>query len=157
MSKFVTNRDVAFFKGINLELIDEIIETGIVFYSLIPEKQNMNIYGEATDKIYEPGIHVNALIQHDDETTDDDGMISNVYQNILASFYRNTLKEKDFYPVQGDIIQYYHHYYEVTQVVDNQLLAGRIGLPHSIICTAQLVNKSSINVRGEHYAENKNG
>ncbi len=149
MSKFVTNRDVAFFKGINLELIDDIVETGIIFYSLIPEKQNVNIYGEATDKIYEPGIHVNALIQHDDEMTDDDGLISNVYQNIIAAFYRNTLKEKDFYPERGDIIKYYFHYYEITQVVDNQLLAGRVGLPHSIICTAQLVNKSSINVRQE--------
>lgn len=149
MSKFVTNRDVAFFKGINKELIDEIIETGIIFYSLIPEKQNTNIYGEATDKVYEPGIYVNALIQHDDEATDDDGMISNIYQNIIAAFYRNTLKEKDFYPERGDIIKYYNTYYEITQVVDNQLLAGRVGLPHSIICTAQMVNKSSISVREE--------
>ena len=149
MSKFVTPRDVGFFKGINLELVDEIIETGVIFYSLIPEKQNTNIYGEATDKVYEPGIHVNALIEHDDEATEDDGMISNVYQNILAAFYRNTLKEKDFYPERGDIVKYYNTYYEVTQVVDNQLLAGRVGLPHSIICTCQMVNKSAINVREE--------
>jgi len=149
MSKYVTPRDVGFFKGINLELVDDIIETGIVFFSLIPEKQNTNIYGEATDKVYEPGIHVNALIQHDDEATEDDGMISNVYQNIIDAFYRNTLKEKDLYPERGDIIKYYNTYYEITQVVDNQLLAGRVGLPHSIICTAQMVNKSSINVREE--------
>lgn len=149
MSKFVTTRDVAFFKGINKELIDEIIETSVIFFSLIPEKQNENIYGEATDKIYEPGILVNALIQHDDEATEDDSMITNVYQNIIAAFYRNTLKEKDFYPERGDIVKYYNTYYEITQVVDNQLLAGRVGLPHSIICTAQMVNKSSINVREE--------
>jgi hypothetical protein len=149
MSKFVTNRDVGFFKGINLEIIDDIIETGVVFFSLIPEKQNANIYGEATDKIYEPGIHVNALIQHDDETTEDDSMISNVYQNILAAFYRNTLKEKDFYPERGDLVKYYNAYYEVTQIIDNALLAGRVGLPWSIICICQMVNRSSINVRQE--------
>ena len=149
MSKFVTDRDVGFFKGINQEIIDDIIETGIIFFSLVPEKQNENIYGEATDKIYEPGIHVNALIQHDDETTEDDSMISNVYQNILAAFYRNTLKEKDFYPERGDIVKYYNTYYEIQNVIDNQLLAGRISLPHSIICTATMINKSAINVRGE--------
>lgn len=149
MSKFVTPRDVGFFKGINVELIDEIVETSVIFFSLIPEKQNINIYGESTDKIYEPGILANALIEHDDEATEDDEFGPNVYQNILAAFYRNTLKEKDFYPERGDIVKYYNAYYEITQVVDNQLLAGRVGLPHSIICTAQMINKSSINVREE--------
>ena len=149
MAKFVTGRDVAFFKGINKELIDEIVETSIIFFSLIPEKQNENIYGESTEKIYEPGIVANALIQHDDERTEDDEFGPNVQQGIVCAFYRNTLKEKDFYPERGDIIKYYNAYYEVTQVVDNQLLAGRVGLPHSIICTAQMVNKSSINVREE--------
>lgn len=149
MSKFVTPRDVGFFKGINLELIDEIVETSIIFFSLIPEKQNTNIYGESVDKIYEPGILVNSLIEHDDELTEDDEFGPNVYQNIIAAIYRIALKEKDFYPERGDIIKYYNAYYEVTQVVDNQLLAGRVGLPHSIICTAQMVNKSSINVREE--------
>ena len=149
MSKFVTEKDVAFFQGINKELIDEIIETSVIFFSLIPEKQDVNIYGESTDKVYEPGILVNSLIEHDDELTEDDEFGPNVYQNIIAAFYRNTLKEKDFYPERGDIIKYYNAYYEVTGIVDNQLLAGRVGLPHSIICTAQMVNKSSINVRDE--------
>lgn len=149
MPKFVTPRDVEFFRGINTELVNEIVETSIIFFSLIPEKQNINIYGEATDKIYESGILANALIEHDDESTEDDEFGPNVYQNIMAAFYRNTLKEKDFYPERGDIIKYYNAYYEITQVVDNQLLAGRVGLSHSIICTAQMINKSSINVREE--------
>lgn len=149
MSKFVTPRDVAFFKGINLELVDEVVETPIIFFSLIPEKQNENIYGESTEKIYEPGIQTNALIQHDDERTEDDEFGPNVQQGIVCAFYRNRLKEQNFYPERGDIIKYYNAYYEIGQVVDNQLLAGRVGLPHSIITTAHMVNKSSINVRQE--------
>jgi len=149
MSKFVTSRDVGFFKGINLELVDEIVETGIIFFSLIPEKQNTNIYGEATDKIYELGIHANALIQHDEEITEDDNFGPNVFQTIIAAFQRDTLKEKDFYPERGDIIRYLDSYYEISGIVDNQLLAGRISIRWSIICTAILVNKSSINVRYE--------
>lgn len=149
MSKYVTPRDVGFFKGINLEIIDDIIETSVIFFSLIPEKQNTNIYGEATDKIYEPGIEANALIQHDDETTEDDPFGPNVFQGIICAFYRNTMKEKNFYPERGDVIKYYNAYYEITNVIDNQLLAGRAGLPHSIICSAIMTNKSSLNVRSE--------
>lgn len=149
MSKYVTPRDVGFFKGINQELIDDIVETSVIFFSLIPDKQDVNIYGESVDKIYEPGIEVNALIQHDDEITEDNEFGPNVYQNIICSFYRNTLKEKDFYPERGDIIRYSNTYYEIGNVIDNQFLAGRVGLPHSIICTAMMVNKSVINVRNE--------
>ncbi len=36
MSKYVTPRDVGFFKGINFELIDDIVETPIIFFSLFP-------------------------------------------------------------------------------------------------------------------------
>lgn len=149
MSKYITEKDVAFFKGVNKELIDEIIETSIIFFSLIPEKQDVNIYGESTDKIYEPGISANALIQHDDETTTDDEFGPNVYQNIIAAFYRNTLKEKDFYPERGDVIKWNNAYFEVQSIIDNQLLAGRVGISHSIICGATMINKSSINVREE--------
>lgn len=149
MSKYVTTRDVAFFTGINKEVINDIIETPIVFYSLLPDKQDTNIYGESLDKIYEFGISVNALIQHDDEMTEEDGLISDVHQNIICAFHRNTLKEKDFYPERGDVIQYNTSYWEITNVIDNQFLAGRVGLPHSIICSANMTNRSSLNVREE--------
>lgn len=149
MPRFVTNRDVGYIKGINHELIDKIIETPVIFFSLYPENQNSNIYGESTEKVYNPGLVVNCLIEHNDEATEDAEFGPNVTQQIICSFYRNTLKDKDFYPERGDVVRYNDSYYEVTTVVDNQLLAGRSGIRHSIICTCALVNKSSINVRYE--------
>lgn len=150
MPRFITNRDVTFYKGINHELIDKVIETPVIIYSFDPSKQNSNLYGESLEKVYEPGVVVNALIDHPDETTDDsEGFGPNVNQTITCAFYRNTLKEKDFYPERGDIIRWNNGFYEIDGVIDNQLLGGRYKISHSIICSCVLVNKSFINVRGE--------
>ena len=138
-----------FIKGINTELIDKIIETPIVYYALDMNEQDVNIYGESTDKYYNPGIRCNCLIQNDDPSATDDEMGVNYNQTIMCFFYRNTLKEKDFYPVNGDIIKWNSSYYEINNIVDNQLLGGKTQLSHSVNCTAQMVNKSNINVRYE--------
>jgi len=149
MSKFVTARDVSFMNGINLEIINDVIETPIIFYSLVTENQDPNIYGESIDKLYEPGIKCNGLIQNDEENTDDSEFGPNVQQSIRCSFHRDTLKEKDFYPERGDIIKWNNAYFEISHVSDNQLLAGKEALPFSIITVSHMINKSSINIRKE--------
>lgn len=147
MPLFVSEKDYAFMTGINKELIDEVIETSVILYSLDANDNQTNIYGENTQKIYKSGIRCNALITHDDQTTQDDQFGPNVFQNIICGFHRLTLQEKDFYPERGDVIKWNDSFFEVTQVIDNQLIAGRFGIPHSILCTAVMTNKSSINLR----------
>lgn len=150
MPKFLSERDINFFHGLNLELVDEIIETPVIFYVLIHDKQTLNLYRESTNKLFEPGIKINALIQHDDEiTTTDSDAGTSIEQNILAAFYRNSLKELDFYPNWGDVIKWNNAYFEVNGIIDNQLLGSRIGLPHSVLVSAHMIDRSSINVRQE--------
>ena len=147
MPLFVTPQDYAFFTGINHEIIDQIIETAVIIYSLDATENPPNIYGENTQKLYKPGILCNALITHDDQTTEDDQFGPNVFQNIICGFQRLTLQDKDFYPERGDVIRWNDGYFEITQVIDNQLIAGRFGISHSILCTAVMTNRSVINIR----------
>ena len=164
MSLFVKPKDYAFFQGVNRELLDDIIDTSVIIYSVDKESTKSNLYGESAEKIFLPGLKVRALIQHDAEMTDEeDGFGPNVYQNLRIAFHRDTLKEKDFYPERGDYLKWNASYFEIGGVEDNQLIAGRqfedktvptdttngFGLPHSIICMAHMVDKSVINVRTE--------
>lgn len=149
MSRFVTNRDMNFITGINKELVDDIIETKVILYSLDVHENEKNIYQEALEKVYKVGIEVPALITHDDSTTQDDQSGPEILQNIIVAFRRIEMKALDFYPERGDVTLYNNAYYEISNVVDNQYIAGRVGLPHSIICTAVMVNRSSINIREE--------
>lgn len=152
MPVFVTPRDMNFITGINKELVDEIIETDVLVFSLDIQENEMNIYQEALEKVYRPGVKINALITHDDPTSEDTEFGPNVQQNIICAFRRLELKNLDFYPDKGDVILWNGAYFEMTNVIDNQLIAGRVGLPHSIICPATMVNRSSINIREEIHA-----
>lgn len=149
MPLFVTPRDYTFMKGINQELVDQVIETSIIFYGIDATQSPTNLYGESTEKVYLPGILCNAIITHDDQRTEDDSFGPNVFQNIICALERWILEEKDFYPERGDIVRWNDALYELTTIIDNQLIAGRVGLPHSILCTGVLVNRGSINVRTE--------
>lgn len=152
MPVFIGPKDMNFITGINKELVDEIIETDVIIYSLDIHENEVNLYGESTEKMYRPGLKMNALITHDDQVSEDSEFGPNTMQNIICAFRRLVLKQKDFYPDKGDVILYNNAYFEITNVIDNQLIAGRVGLPHSIICPAVMTNRSSINVREEYNA-----
>jgi len=149
MPLFVTPQDYAFMTGINREIINQIIETNVIIFSLDKSENPVNLYGENLEKIYRAGIECNALITHDDPQHADDAFGPNIFQNIICGFLRSELQEKDFYPEKGDVVKWNDSYFEISQTIDNQLIAGRVGIPHSILCTAVMVNRSSINVRQE--------
>lgn len=156
MPLFIKDRDYEFFKNINKELVNEIIDTDVIIYKFDSEYSEKNMYGESPTKIYMPGLKIDALIDNQDEETEDDEMGANVFQTITFAFRRNVLKEKDFYPERGDMIKWNNAYFEIGSVVDNQMIAGRAhgsddyeGLPHSVVCTSHMVNLDSINVREE--------
>lgn len=149
MPLFVKPRDYLFMQGINQELVDQVIETPVIFFGIDPTMSEPNLYGESTAKVYLPGIECNAVITHDDQRVEDSQFGPDVFQNIICAFERWILQEKDFYPTIGDIIKWNDAYYDISQCIDNQLIAGRMGLPHSIICTAVMTSRSTINVRTE--------
>ena len=62
MPKFVSERDVAFFKGIARELVDDFIQTALVLFKININETKVNIYGESTNKSWYPGVEVFGLI-----------------------------------------------------------------------------------------------
>jgi hypothetical protein len=52
----------------------------------------------------------------------------------------------NFYPEIGDIIFWNDRYYEINNVVQEQLLGGISEKSHSIICNAQYTRLSSLNI-----------
>lgn len=147
MPRFVTQRDIELFRGYGDEMMNKIADIAVIIYSFIPDDQNSNIYGESINKFYKPGIVVRSYVESDDESTiDEDGAMS-VTQTVNFSFLRRDLLEKDFYPDRGDVIEWNYNYYEITNVVDNKLIAGRDNLKYSITCDSILVNRSAINIR----------
>src|SRR5690348_299563 len=125
MSKFVQDRDVRYFRNINRELVDDIIETPVVIYKIVVEHSPTNIYGEAPSKTYFRGVSVVCICTRQDKSAISDFKNIDTTQKATFAFMREVLYESRVFPEVGDIIEFDGSYYEVDNTNDNQLIAGQ--------------------------------
>jgi len=146
MPRFVTTRDQAFFKGINRELIDDVIETSIIIYKRSITDDSDDIYGESISMHYNSGVQLNCIINRDDPSVDYSDIGLQRQQRIKFSILRSTLETKEIYPEMGDVVEFNSRYYEVGNDIENQLIAGRTDYNYSIILECILTNKTYLNI-----------
>ncbi len=142
--RFVSKRDTDFFQQINKELLDDVIETPVILYKLNLTESPTNIYGEAPSKKYHVGTQISAMIDRQDKTASTEGFVLDFQQIAVFSFLRETLKEKDVYPEEGDIIEYDSSFWEIDTAIENQLIVAQPFLNWSITCTTHLTRRSVV-------------
>lgn len=147
MARFVTQRDFEFIQHITRELIDETMDVGVVLYKIVVGSTTINIYGEATSKPRYTPVKVNAIVKYDKNTLErDEGFGVNQDQQVEFRFARRMLQEVSTYPEIGDIVGYNNHYYEIHNITETQLIAGKPGFNTAIICMAHLTRRTSIDI-----------
>jgi len=126
MAIFGRDRDISLFRNINKELLRDVITQQCAYYKFRLDETKVNIYGESSGvKYYNDPVLLNCLINRSDQefTTSDFGVDHN--QNIEFYFYKPFLEEEKLVCEPGDIIQYYEDYFEVHDIVENQLFVGK--------------------------------
>ena len=147
MARFVTQRDFEFIQHITRELIDDTMDVGVVLYKIVVGSTTVNIYGEATSKPRYTPVKLNAIVKYDkNQPKNDEGFGVNMEQQVEFRFARRMLQEVTTYPEIGDIIGYNNHYYEVHNITETQLIAGKPGFNTAIICMAHLTRRTSIDI-----------
>ena len=94
MPKFISERDVAFFKGLAREIVDDVIQNAIVLFKINLNETKVNLYGESINKTWHPGVQLYALINKETETSTYDGFGSDTMQNIEFRLDRFMCEEK---------------------------------------------------------------
>lgn len=147
MAKYYTSRDINLFNSINKELLSEIIDTSVNIFKINQFESEENLYGEGLRNIYYDAVSVSGLIEHDapDYEQDEFGVQSN--SRITIKFHRKTLVDINLYLEVGDIIEWNDKNFEVNQINDNQLLAGRPNLKHSIICECNQTKRGKTKIK----------
>ena len=143
---FVPQKEVNFIDAINEELIDEIIGQTVDIYKIEVDDTDVNLYGESSVKYFKAAFRVNCLIEFEEPETTLDELGSDYDAKIGMFFHRTTLKEANFYPEIGDIIDWNKHYFEVNSVVEPQLIAGHQDYRHSIQANAHRVRHSALQI-----------
>jgi len=126
MALFGGARDVSMFRGISRELMWDIIVQECALYKFRLEETNVNIYGEAADeKYYKAPVLFNTLIERQDQNSPESDMGIDFTAGRTFKFLRDDLVDAEVVPQVGDIMWYENGYYEIDNVINNQLFVGK--------------------------------
>jgi len=147
--RYFSQRDLNLVNSLNGELMGDIIENLVYIYKISPNETKTNIYGETaaeSGKWYLPAIQMSVLVERPEMTAEYDDFGPNRNQTHVFKMREKMLKEVNFYPEIGDIVFWNDRYYEIDNVVQEQLLGGQTDKSHSIICNAHYTKITSLNV-----------
>lgn len=146
MPKFISDRDVNFFKGIAREVVDEVVQNAVVLFKINLNDTKINLYGESLNKTWNPGIELYALINKETRETAYENFGPQRTQNIEFRFDRFMCEEKSVYPEIGDIIFFDNSYFEIDNTNEVQFSGGLSKNNFSIVCSTFMSSKTSLNV-----------
>ena len=147
--RYFSQRDLNLVAQFNAELMGDIVEVLIQVFKISPTETKTNIYGETaaeTGKWYMPAIQISSLVERADMTAEYDDFGPSRNQDYVFKMREKMLKEVNFYPEIGDIVLFNDRYYEIDNVVQEQLLGGQPDKSHSIICNGHYTKITSLNV-----------
>lgn len=146
MPKFISDRDVTFFKGLARELVDEVVQNTIVLFKVNLNETKINLYGESLNKTWHAGVELYALLQKDAEIMQYEGFGADTTQNVTFKLDRFMCEEKNTYPEIGDVIFFNGSYYEIGNTNEVQFVGGQPYNNFSIVCETFMVSKSNLNI-----------
>ena len=157
MALYGGQRDVALFRNVNRELLKNIITQEIAYYKIGLTETTVNLYGESSEKFYNDPVLLTCLITRGDQSYNDDDFGPDVKRNVSFAFLRDDLVDLGLVPEDGDIVSWQESYYEIHQIVENQLVLGKseqynmtnlsnFGSSLSIICNAHLTRAEKVGI-----------
>ena len=145
---FIPQKEFDLINQMNEELIDEIVGQSVDIYKVNVERTEDNVYGESTAKYYDIGFRVNCLIEYAEPTIEQTEFGSDLNSNITMFFQRENLSSGslNFYPENGDIVDWNDYYWEINGTTEPQLYSGHPNYKHNIVATAHRSRLSSLQI-----------
>jgi hypothetical protein len=147
MARFVTQRDYEFMQHITREMIDDTMDVGVILYKIVQASTKVNLYGESLSKSRYTPVKLNAVVNYNKNTVStSDGLGITQEQRVDFRFARRMLQEVKVYPEIGDIVGYNSHFYEINNIQETQLIAGKPQFNTALICVAHLTRRNAIDI-----------
>ena len=143
---FIPQKEVDLIDVLNDELIDDILGQYVDIYKVSVDDTEDNIYGESSTKYFEQGFRVNCLISFEEPTIEQNDFGPDLNANLEMYFHRTTLKEANFYPEIGDIVDWNDIYWEMNAVTEPQLIGGHQAFKHMIKAVAHRARLSGLQI-----------
>ena len=153
--RFLPQNDVNLITRVTRELVgdkqnnkDGIINQECVVYKPSLQESVTNMYGEAAGgkKVYKNGVQMNALIDAEDFDFNTDEFGPDANQTATLSFLRQSFIDASTVLEIGDLIDWNYGYFEVGSINENQLVGGQFDQNFSVVASAFLIRKSSVQI-----------
>jgi len=125
MALYGRSKDILLFQGLNTELLHRIIEQQVGYYKPVLDNTPSNIYGEAQNKTWLGPVLIKCLLDRNDQTSQNDDFGVDINRPLTVRFFRKDLVDANVVPEIGDAILWNEDYYEVDNVIENQLFVGK--------------------------------
>jgi hypothetical protein len=161
MAIFGSLRDIAAFKGITRELVENVVSQQIGYYKYQLNDTTVNVYGEGIARYYIGPVLINCLIERGDFNTTLKDQVLDIDRTATFRFFRDHLIDANIVCEVGDILMYNESYYAVDNVNENQLILGKdndysyssglenFGTSYSVILTTHYTSADRIGIKQE--------
>jgi hypothetical protein len=153
--KFVTSREIDFINVISKELIQHVVGQTVGYYAISLEKSKLNqLYNEAERKVWAAPILIDALVNYDNPNVKSTNGVQDTQYSLEVYFHNQELTERNVRPKDGDFIEYGQVFFEITSVVQPQLIFGQVNNKIMTKCTCVPSREGQFQ-NGNRSAENK--
>jgi hypothetical protein len=124
---FVSDKELHFINSLNKELIQNVVNQKIIYYSVSDEHTKSNdLYNESIHKTVFNPVEINArlLFKAPDQTTTNFSM--NTSFEMEAYFHMDELIQRKITPREGDFMKWGKVVYEIKKLTKPQIIAGQI-------------------------------
>ena len=159
MALYGKSRDISLFRTVSREVVNDIIEQEVGYYKVYMNSTKINIYGESQAKSYVGPVLLKCLITRGDQTSTSGDPGSDRFRDLTVAFLRDDLLPYELVPEIGDVVLWNKDYYEVDNIVENQLILGKnpdyaynapylndFGSSFSIVCQTHLTRAEKLNI-----------
>lgn len=158
MALYGGRRDTAFKRLINRSFINRTVSQEVGYYKLSIAETVYDIYGDSKAKMYFEPVLLTCIVDRLPQIAEEDVYGSSTIRNMNFNFLRDDLVDLALVPEKGDIIMWNESYFEVGNVVQDQLAVGKdpdyaleaildsFGNSLSIICECHLTHVNRLNI-----------
>jgi hypothetical protein len=158
MAMYGGPRDTSLKRRINRSFINRTVSEEVVYYKLSLADTVYDIYGDSKAKMYMNPILLTCIVDRQPQTNEDADYGVNTNRLVNFNILKDDLIDLVLVPEKGDIITWNESYYEVGNIVEDQLLVGKdpnyslqsglekFGSSWSIICECHLTHINRLNL-----------
>ncbi|MBK23575.1 MAG: hypothetical protein CME70_06170 [Halobacteriovorax sp.] len=156
---FITPREIDYISDLTKEVTKDIIGQKIFYYKVREDLTNVHdVYEEAPEKIFNPPIEIDALVDWQPEVIRTNQFGSEEIATIEIYLHSRDLLDKEIKVLQGDYFSYGAMFFEITSVIADKNVYGQVEHKTGVKLVGKQARKGQINIKpigptGEEYSD----